>query len=315
MYSDFAQILAAASKKPAKVIVPCANNPEALEAVGQAITAHILSGGILIGDPDAIVEVADDVHLDRGAFEIIPTEDDPSAAATVAAELVRDGYGDILLKGKLMTSEYLKPILKPEMGLIPEGNLLSHVSLMQIPKYHKLLMLTDAAVNINPTVTEKKQMVMNAVRVMQSLGLRKPKVAMTAAIEKVNPKIQSTVDAAHVRDELRDEYPDELYIDGPYDILIAVSKSAAEGKGITGDVSGDADILLFHEINGANAAYKLLTAFLPDYLNASIVTGAKIPLVLPSRADPVSTKLLSIALAAVLMCNQGSEDEDSDISM
>ena len=305
MYRDFAQILAAASKKPAKVIVPGANNSEALEAVGQAITAHILNGGILIGDPDAIVEVADEVHLDRGAFEIIPTEDDPSAA-TVAAELVRDGIGDFLLKGKLMTSEYLKPILKPEMGLIPEGNLLSHVSLMQIPKYYKPLMLTDAGVNINPTVPEKKQMVMNAVRVMQKLGLRKPKVAMIAAVEKVNPKIQSTVDAAQVRDELTAEYPDELYIDGPYDILIAVSKSAAEEKGVAGDVSGDADILVFHEINGANAAYKLLTAFLPDYLNASIVTGAKIPLVLPSRADPVSTKLLSIALAAVLISSPGN---------
>ncbi len=299
MFKDFAQILVAAGEHPARVVVPAANNPEALEAVNQAMTAHILNGGILIGDPDSIKKTALEVHLNLEPFEIVEAPDDPTAA-DMAVEFLKEGKADILLKGKLMTSQYLKPILKPEMGMVPDGNLLSHISLMQIPGYHKLLMLTDAGVNITPTVPEKKQMVMNAVRVMQKLGLAKPKVAMIAAIEKVNPRMQSTVEAAQVRDELRDEFPDDLYIDGPFDILIAVSKHAAIEKGVESNVAGDTDILMFHEINGANAAYKILTAFVPDYLNASIVIGARNPLLLPSRADPVSTKLLSIALAAVL---------------
>jgi phosphate butyryltransferase len=119
--------------------------------------------------------------------------------------------------------------------------------------------------------------------------------------------MQSTVDAAQITEELNREYPDDLVAQGPVDVLIAVSKHAAEEKGACGEVCGDADILLFHEINGANAVYKVFTAFMPDYLNAAIVTGAKIPLILPSRADPVSTKLLSMALAAVLMgCPKGN---------
>jgi phosphate butyryltransferase len=299
LYTDFAEILSAANRNPGKVIVPAANNPEALEAVGQAMTAGILSGGIFIGEPKAIEEEAKEVRLDLSPFEIVEAPDIPTAA-TMAVEFIKEKKGDMLLKGALMTAEYLKPVLKREMDMVPEGCLLSHVSLMQIQTYHKLIIMTDAGVNIAPTVEEKKKMTMNAVRVMQKLGIEKQKVALVAAIEKVNPKMQSTVDAAQVRDELMDEYPDDLYAEGPYDVLIAVSKHAAEEKGVVGNVCGDADILLFHEINGANAVYKIFTAFMPDYLNAAIVTGAKIPLILPSRADPVSTKLLSIALSAVL---------------
>ncbi len=300
LYEDFAEILGAAGRNPGKVVVPAANNAEALEAVGQAMTAGILNGGIFIGKEDAIKAVADDVRLSLKPFEIVEANDN-NEAASKAVEIIREHKAEILLKGALMTSEYLKPVLKHDAGMVPEGHLLSHVNLMQIPTYHKFLVMTDAGVNITPTVEEKKRIVMNAVRIMQKLGIQKPKVAMIAALEKVNPKMPSTVEADQVAKDLSAQYPDDMFIEGPYDVLIAVSKHAAEEKGVTGNVCGDADILVFHEINGANAVYKIFSAFMPDYLNAAIVTGAKIPLILPSRADPVSTKLLSIALAAVLM--------------
>lgn len=300
MYRDFAELLSAAVQNPGRVIVPAAHNPEALEAVGQAMTAGILVGGAFIGNPDAIKKVAEEVFLDLGPFEIVEAEDN-DASAMKALDMIVEGKGDILLKGALMSSEYLKPVFKHPAGLIPKGNLLTHVSLMQIPTYHKFLMMSDAGVTITPSVEDKKKMVMNAVRVMQKLGVKKPKVAMIAAVEKVNPKMPSTVEAKEVADFLTDKYPDDLIIEGPYDVLIATSKHAAVEKGASGDVCGDADILIFHEINGANAVYKVLSGMMPDYLNAALVTGADIPLLLPSRADPVSTKLLSIALAAVLI--------------
>ncbi len=300
MYSDFAEILSAAVLNPGKVIVPAAHNPEALEAIGQAMTAGILRGGIFIGNPKEITDVAGEVHLELSPFEIVEA-DDNAASAAKAVELINEGRGDILLKGALMSSEYLRPVMKHEAGLIPKGHLLTHVSLMQIPTYHKFLMMSDAGVTITPSVEDKKVIVMNAVRVMQRLGVKVPKVAMIAAVEKVNPKMPSTVEAVEVAEYLREKYPKDLIIEGPYDVLIATSKHAAVEKGACGEVCGDADIIIFHEINGANAVYKVLSGFMPDYLNAALVTGAKIPLLLPSRADPVSTKLLSIALAAVLM--------------
>ena len=300
MYKDFADILSEAVRNPGRIIVPCANNLEALEAVSQAVAAGIITGGCLIGNTEEIKSVAKEAGLDLEPFELLPAPDAPSSAF-MAVDLIHKGKGDFLLKGQLMTSDYLKAVLKHDSGLVPEGHMLSHISIMQIPSYHKFLTITDVAVAIAPTVEEKKKIVMNAVRVLQKLGIPKPKVALQAAIETVNPKMISTVEAAQVRDELRAEYPDDLIVEGPYDIFISISKHAAEEKGVKGEVCGDADILLFHDINAGNAVYKIISAFVPEYLNAALVVGAKMPLILPSRADPVSTKLLSIALAAVLM--------------
>jgi phosphate butyryltransferase len=300
LYKDFADILAEAVRNPGRIIVPSANNLEALEAVGQAVAAGIITGGCLIGNIPDIKAIAKDAGLDLEPFDMHPAEDGPSSAR-IAVDLVQEGKGDFLLKGQLMTSEYLKAVLKHGSGLVPEGNLLSHISIMQIPSYHKFLTITDVAVTIAPDVEEKKRIVMNAVRVLQKLGIARPKVALQAAVETVNPKMISTVEAAQVRDELRVEFPNELIVEGPYDIFISISKHAAEEKGVKGEVCGDADILLFHDINAGNAVYKVISAFVPEYLNAALVVGAKMPLILPSRADPVSTKLLSIALAAVLM--------------
>jgi len=305
LYKDFAGVLSAAVSNPGRVVVPCANNLEALEAVSQAIAAGILIGGILVGQVKEIKEVANEAGLKLEQFELIEAED-VSTAAAKAVDLISEGKGDFLLKGQLMTSDYLKAVLK-HPGMVPEGNLLSHASVMQIPSYHKFLTITDVGVNIAPTVEEKKKIVMNTVRVCQKLGIRKPKVAMQAAVEKVNPKMQSTVEAVQVRDELRAEHPDELIIEGPYDVFISISKHAAAEKGVTGEVCGDADILVFHDINAGNAVYKVFAAFVPDYLNAALVIGAKIPLILPSRADSVSTNLLSIALAALLMMKSEGE--------
>ena len=300
LYKDFADILIAAGGNPGKVVVPCADNREAMEAVNQAIAAGILNGGIFIGDIPGIEKVADISGLDLKKFELHEAPD-AMASADLAVELVLQEKGDFLLKGSLDTATYLKAVLKRSKELIPEGTLLSHIAILQIPSYHKFLFLTDVAINIKPSVETKKKIILNALKVCNKLGIKKPKVSLLASIERLNPKIQSTVDAIQVRDELRAEHPDKMIVEGPYDVYISISKHAALIKKVEGAVCGDADILLLPDMDSGNAAYKFINSWVTDCLIAGMVIGSKIPLVLPSRADPVSTKLLSIALAAVFM--------------
>lgn len=295
--TNFSQIEEAARKIHGRVVVPMANNEEAQSAVKMALEDGMLEGGILIGDRDKIGEVAGTTGLDLGRFQILHIPDQAEAARE-AVKMMAQNKGDFLLKGIIDTKYYLKAVLDKEFKMVEEGNLLSHVALMEVPGYHKLVGITDVAISIYPGVEEKKKMINNIVSVFHKLGIEKPKVAMICPVEKVNEKIESTMHAKAMVDYFKGS--DKCVVEGPYDTYIALSRHAAEEKGVKGEVCGDADILVFPNLDSANPVYKIMNQFIANIRSAAIVAGAKIPVILPSRADSALTKKLSIALSSYL---------------
>lgn len=292
------KLLQIARGNPGRVAVPAADNAEALEGIAMAMADGVISGGALIGNPDAIRKVAADVGLPIDRFRIID-EPDWDAAADLAVNLVVNHEADFLLKGQLGTKNYLKPVLNRKYGLVPEGGTLSHVAMAMLPTYHKPLFFADAAITISPDATVKATIVKNTVDVVHRVGVDTPLVAMIAAVEKINPKMPSTVEADEVVQMARAGAIPGCVVEGPYDIYIATSHEAAEIKGVSGKVCGEADILVFPEINSANVFYKTLR-FVPDAWTAAVVGGASVPILLPSRADPAMTKRMSVVLAAAM---------------
>lgn len=294
-----ATLLESARNRPVRVVVPGASNEEAMEALALTREDGVVEGGILLGAPERIREVAARVGLDLGNFEIRETSDDHESAL-LAARLVAEGHGDFLLKGQVDTRLYLKAVLDRDLGLVQPGRILSHVTVAHVPTYHKILVFTDVAIAIEPTVEDKVHLVRNAVEIARRLGIGRPKVAMIAAVEKVNPKIRSTVDADAIVQLARGgAFPDAV-VEGPYDLYIATSAEAARVKGARGEVCGDADILVFPELNTGNVFYKTLQRFVPGSWNAGVVAGAKVPILLPSRADSAVSKRMSLLVAAFL---------------
>jgi phosphotransacetylase len=292
-------LLQGARANPGKVIVVCANNEEAMEAVALALKDGVVSGGTFLGPKNAIEDIARRVGIPLEKFEIKETADDTTAART-AAKMIAEGKGDFLLKGQVDTKVYLKAILDKEFGLVPPGNTLTHVALVSMPSYHKFLISTDAAILIEPSVDDKEKMVRNAVEFARQLGIEKPKVSVQAAVEKINPKMRSTTDAEELVKRAKAGAFGNAIVEGPHDIYIATSKEAAEIKKVTGDVCGDADIVAFHDINSANVFYKAMQRFVPNAWAAGLVAGAKVPILLPSRADEAQTKRMSILAAAYI---------------
>jgi phosphate butyryltransferase len=292
-------LLAGARKNPGRVIVVCANNDEAMEAVGMALQDGVVCGGTLLGQKAQIEEVARCVGVSTEKFEIIECADDTTAART-AAQMIAQGKGDFLLKGQVDTKIYLKAVLDKEFGLIEPGNTLTHVALISLPTYHKFLIATDGAILIEPDVNDKEKMLRNAVEFARSLGIGKPKVSIQAAVEKINPKMRSTTDAEELVKRARTGAFGDAVVEGPHDIYIATSKEAAQIKKVTGEVCGDADVVAFHDINSANLFYKAMQRFVPGAWAAGLVAGAKVPILLPSRADEAQTKRMSILAAAYI---------------
>jgi phosphate butyryltransferase len=292
-------LLAGARANPGRVVVVCANNEEAMEAVDLALKDGVVSGGTFLGNRAAIEEVAKKIGIPLDTFEIIETSDDTVAART-AAQMIAQGKGDFLLKGQVDTKVYLKAVLDKEFGLVPAGNTLTHVAVLYLPSYHKFLISSDAAILIEPSVDDKEKMVRNAVQFARDLGIARPKVSMQAAVEKVNPKMSSTVHAEEIVKRAKAGAFGDAMVEGPHDIYIATSKEAAAVKKVTGEVVGDADVVCFHDINSANVFYKSIQRFVPGAWAAGLVAGAKVPILLPSRADEAQTKRMSILVAAFI---------------
>lgn len=293
---NFEEILKLAKKNgPKKISVAFAQDEEVLKAVKAAVNENICIP-ILVGDKEKIEEISKEINFDLSNIEIID-ERDPNEAARKAVALVSSGKTDIVMKGLLDTSIILKAVLDKEIGL-RTGNILSHAAVFSIEKYHKLLIITDAAMNIAPNADEKRQILENTLKLAYSLGIENPKVAAICAKEKVSSKMQATLDAQELVNMQHDGKITGCIIEGPYALDNAISKESAQIKGIDGKVAGDADILLMPNIEAGNVLYKSLTYF-SDTENAAIVLGAKAPIVLTSRADSDKTKLNSIALAVL----------------
>lgn len=293
---DFNDILKLAKKKgPKKISVAVAQDEDVLLAIKRAIDENIAEP-ILVGDKEKIIKISNDINLNLHNILIID-EKDIKEASLKAVSLVSTGEADILMKGLVDTSVLLKAVLDKNVGL-RSGSILSHVAVFEIEKYHKILLITDAAMNILPNADEKRQILENSIRLSHSLGNENPKVAVVCAKEKVSLKMQSTVDADELVKLNKQGIIKGCIVGGPFGLDNAISKEAAKTKGITDVVAGDADILLMPNIEGGNVLYKALTYF-SNSQSAGILLGASAPIVLTSRADSDTSKLNSIALAVL----------------
>jgi len=278
---------------PKKIAVAFAQDDDVLKAIKAAVNEGICEP-ILVGDKEKILDISGDIDFDLSNIEIIDDKDGSSACRR-AVSLVSSGHAQIVMKGLIDTSIILKAVLDKEIGL-RTGNILSHAAVFSVDTYHKLFIVTDAAMSIAPDADEKRQIVENAVELSRALGAEIPKVAVICAKEKINPKMQATLDAAELMHMQTDGKMKGCIVEGPYALDNAISKEASELKGIKGKVAGDADILLMPNIEAGNVLYKALT-YLANADNAGIILGAKAPIVLTSRADSDKAKLNSIALS------------------
>ncbi|MHB1393454.1 MAG: phosphate butyryltransferase [Clostridia bacterium] len=289
-------IMAARDKGPKTIAVAVAQDIEVLNAVKGAKDLGI-ANAILIGDKDEISKAAAECGVDISKFDVIDIKE-KAEACRKAVELVSTGKAHVVMKGLVDTSVILKAVLDEKIGL-RTGNVLSHVAVFDVPGYDRLFYVTDAAMNIAPNLLQKKQIIENAVQVTNALGNDNPKVGVLAAVEKVNPKMQATLDAAEL---VRMNEAGELtgcILGGPFALDNAISVEASKHKGITHPVAGYADILMVPAIEAGNMLYKSLV-FFARAKNAGIIVGAKAPVVLTSRADSDEAKLNSIAIGALM---------------
>jgi len=297
LIKSFDEILRAARERgPKTIAVAVAQDAEVLSAVKAAGDMGIAEA-VLVGDKEEIAGAARECGVDIGKFEVLDIKD-KNEACRKAVELVSAGKAHIVMKGLVDTSLILKAVLDEKIGL-RTGNVLSHVAVFDVPGYDRLFYVTDAAMNIAPDLQQKKQIIENAVQVANALGNDNPKVAMLAAVEKVNPKMQATVDAAEI---VRMNEAGELkgcVVGGPFALDNAVSVEASKHKGIVHPVAGHADILMVPVIEAGNMLYKSMV-FFAGAKNAGIIVGAKAPVVLTSRADSDEAKLNSIAIGTLM---------------
>ena len=303
-FKNFAELLSLVKGRKNRVVVPGANNAEALEAIKMADDNGLISSGILIGDTALVSAMAKERGLNLSKFELLHCTD-TTEMCNIAVDCIIKDKGDFLVKGLVDTKYYMKAILKKEAGLVPPGELLSHFVLFETPRYKKIFAMTDAAIIITPTLDQKTRIIQNAVTVMRQLGVDTPKVSLVCPVEKVNEKMQSTVDAAEMVKRAADGLIRNAVVEGPYDVYITFSRALADEKGIKGGVvPGEVDIAVFPNLDAANTVYKSISFFGEKVNGAAILVGARIPVILPSRADAPSTKLNSIALACFLKGQQ-----------
>ena len=276
-----------------KMAVVFAHDAHVIESVSRAASKGYVDP-ILIGDERIIKELIVEYKLKK-PYSII-NETDPKKASQIAMKLVNDKKCDILMKGLIDTKIILKEAVNSETG-IKRKELLSHVGVVSLPTYDKVIFATDGAMNINPDYKQKIEILEAAVDLAKSLGYKLPKVGLVSAVEKVNPKIESTVDAKKIVDYYRDKDIDFM-VDGPFAVDNLVSFESVKQKNIQSSVAGDCDIFIFPNLDAGNIFYKTCM-FLAKGKSAGIILGAKVPVVLTSRADTAESKLNSILLSVV----------------
>ncbi len=297
MIKNLETIVKMAKDKPnRKLAVAAADDEPVLEAIKNAQKENIIDP-ILVGCKKKIEEISKKISYDLKNAEIIDIAD-PKEASKKAVSLIRENEAEILMKGMVSTGGLLKAVLNKEKGL-RKGNTISHVAFFESSYYHKILCVTDAAMNVEPEFEDKVDILNNAVETMNKLGIQQPKVAVIGAVETVNAKMEPTVHAAMLTLMNKRKQIKNCIVDGPLALDNAVSKESAEHKGIVSEVAGDADILLLPDIYAGNVLYKSL-GFLGGATIAAVIMGAAVPIVLTSRSDNEKSKLMSIALAAAM---------------
>lgn len=283
------------SKPKKRLVAAYAVDEHTIEAVSMAIDMGIVEA-TLVGDEETIKKVCAAHNIDPSKFRIVQ-EADEMKAATKAVELINGGEGDVLMKGLVSTDKYMRAILNKEKGLLPPKAVLSHVTVVQVPTYHKLLVVGDVAIIPAPDLNQKIAITNYLIKTAHSLGLEKPKVALLAATEQVSAGMQACVDATIISKMGDRGQIKGALIDGPLALDVAIDKESAQIKKLTGEVAGDADCIMFPNIESGNVFFKACTKLAGGELGA-MVMGAKVPCVLTSRGDSVKSKMYSIALAA-----------------
>ncbi len=277
-----------------RLILASAADEHSLDAVFKASEQNIIEP-VLVGDKNKIIEICKSKGYAYSNTEIIHYQDN-NKAVKESVRLIKEGKGHILMKGYTSTATLLRAVLNDQDGL-KDAPLLSHFALFELSNYHKLIGLTDVAMNIAPDLKEKVGIIGNAVAYMQKIGYEEPKVAVIGAVELVNEKMPATIDAAILSKMAQRNQISGCIIDGPLAFDNAVSKESAEHKGIISPVAGDVDLLVMPNIEAGNVLYKSL-AYSGAKL-AAVILGASVPVVLTSRSDTEESKLNSIILAAV----------------
>lgn len=283
--------------KPIRVAVVDAAQGVVIETLREA-HALGLAEPRLIGDPASIAAICRDLGWTVGEHMIVPAGTD-AAAATKAVEFVRAGEADAVMKGNIHTDALMHALLDKDRGLRVPGRRVSHVFLVEVSTHPKLLGITDAAINIAPDLNAKAQILQNAIDLFHLLGVETPKVAVLSAVETINPEIVSTLDAACLTLMAQRGQIAGAVVDGPLAFDNAISRRAAEEKGIASPVAGDADILLVPDLVSGNILAKNLE-YLAGAVAAGIAVGLAVPVVLTSRADPAPARLASLAVAALV---------------
>jgi len=268
-----------------------------LEAIAEAVKLGIVTV-IVTGNENEIRKQCILLHINPEILQIIPAETEEEAAR-LAVEKVRQTSGSILMKGLISSDKFIRAILNKDNGLLPQGGVLSHVCVIDNPNYHKLLLASDVAIIPYPTIQQKIVMTNYLRQMALDLGIIRPKIALITPTDKVLPSLVSCTDAVEVMKAAEDGRFEPAIVFGPIAFDVAIDKESAEIKNITSEVAGDADCLLFPNIDVGNVFYKM-NAKLCGAEQAAVVMGATVPVVLSSRGDSIQTKLYSIALAASL---------------
>ncbi len=299
MNKSFDEIISKVKECGMKTVsVSVAQDEAVLEAVKEAKKRGI-ANAILVGDAAKIASIAASIDMDLSDFEVID-EPDMIQASLVAVKLAHEGKADMYMKGIIDTKNFLKSVLDKEVGL-RTGGVLSHVAVFEVPGIDRLLFLTDVAFMTYPTLEDKVHIINNTIPVCRACGVETPKIAPLAAVEVVNPKMPVTVEAAELTKRNEEGELTGCVIDGPLSLDLAIDPEAAKHKGATGrKIQGDADVLLFPDIDAGNQVYKAMVHMVPHVKNGCILAGTKVPVILTSRSDTFETKLNSIALAAVV---------------
>lgn len=285
------------SKSKKRLVAAWGVDDHTITAASKAVELGLVEA-TLVGDADMIAKVCEAEKINPALFKIVDNKDELSAIAQ-AIDLINAGEGDILMKGLCSTDKYMRGILNKERGLLPPKAVLSHVSVLQNPNYHKLIILGDMAVIPAPDLKQKEAIAKYLIGTAKAFGITTPKVAFIAATEQMLSGMQACVDAA-ILSKMCDRGQIKGCVgDGPLALDVALNKEAAAIKKLNSTVAGDADCLVFPNIESANVFYKSNSMLMKGVLQAAIVAGAKVPCVLSSRADSIQTKLNSIALAAL----------------
>ncbi|WP_078545856.1 phosphate butyryltransferase [Litchfieldia alkalitelluris] len=278
------------------IAVAAAEDHEVIEAVVQAIN-HKLGNFLLYGDREKMLELLHSMGEEYVKHEDIKVIhcNSKEKSAELAVKAVHSQDADVLMKGNIQTSTLLKSVLNKEYGL-RTGRVLSHTAVFEIPNYDRFIFVTDAGMNISPTLEQKVEILNNAVSVARSIGVETPKVAPLAAVETINPSMSASLEGAVLTQMNRRGQIKNCIVDGPLGLDNAVSLAAAKLKGIESEVAGMADILVVPSIEVGNILYKSLVYFAGAKVGA-VISGAKVPIVVTSRADSAESKLYSLALA------------------